>query len=346
VRRFGQEALDKILEEALNRTALDAIGDRYFSSTPVEREAFIRKEFTAEIPPLKPITMLTTLAGKALKREEAGSIPMNVTLFPNIEYMERYIKAKANASQEDFIVNGILMMDAYHAVHVFCIKSKNSLSCMVIDSLGGEGSRSIKIHNQLENLGKNLQLTVEILQSRSEIQITSTGCKIISSYLGEKLSRLTVESAKELYDSLNSKADETHDLQAADFPLWLGILLIAQSMPLIKNMKEELSETELMAPVNKRGEKFDTVLAYGLAKKFSTDFYNHYNPTINKTLERKATHQAEHALKTLAMTDEKIMESMARVLGLDVTSKDWREELKSLEGDLGDWKKLNAHKPS
>jgi hypothetical protein len=341
IRRFGQEALNKILEEALNRAALSAIGERYLSATPSEREAYLREMWTAEVPPLTPVMMLTNLIGKGMKREANAGVPMNVRLFLNIAYLAQYIKTMAKDTQEDFIVNGILMPNSTHAVNVFCIKSNNTLSFIVIDSLGG-------LDREIRNLLKDLEdtkLTIQSIRLRSAIQFTSVGCKVIASYLAEKLSRLTVESAKALYDTLQSKDSGLSVVSPTDFPLWLGILAIAQSMPFIEAEKKVLSKSHLESPVNKRGETFDTLLAYGLAKKHSPDYYNRENPLINKTINRKAAHQGEHALKTLSMTDEKIMESMAKVLGLDVTSKDWREELKSLEADLGDWEKLHKREP-
>lgn len=163
------------------------------------------------------------------------------------------------------------------------------------------------------------------MRLKTTIHHRPSGCHILTNYLAGKLSRLSVSEALNFYKDLEQKADETGGLDVTDFPLWLGLLGITQSMTLISEGKSKKTSEELEKPVNAKGEKFDQALERGMGLQFSPSYRSLVNKPVNKTLERKTQYQNVHAQKIPDLNDDEMMEAMAKVMGLDVTSENWKK---------------------
>lgn len=337
--RLGKEKMESII----NASKKQILPPLLFSATSHEKENYLKCEFDSDLPKLSPVALIASVAGKKILRQEKGK-ELNTLVFPNPELLCEYIIKHDN--QKNFVVNGfVMLMNPQHSVNVFCIKTNSDIKILIIDGAGDKRQNSISLPEELSKHLKQLNLPCKYLRLKTAIHNRPSGCQILTNYLAGKLSSLSVNEALNFYQDLEQKADATGGLEVADFPLKLGLLGITQSMTLINDVKTQKTAEQLEQAVNAKGEKFDQALGRGMGLQYCPAYESIINKPVNKTLERKKHHQNIHAQKIPNLNDKEMMEAMAQVMGLDVTSKDWEKDLLALQGNLGDWKKFAETKP-
>lgn len=185
--------------------------------------------FKNKVPSLTPDILYAALAGKILAREEKLDT-FNARLFLNIESFIEFLTKKSMAINLPLIVNAIVIINGgHHAVNIYCcIKDKKNINAIIIDGLGDGNDQfndCYKVQVKLKEVGidwKTLSLVNAILNSEA-------ACYVLVSYLAGKFSNIAVKEAQQLFDTLAARA-KNGLLLAKDFPLWLGILTICESM--------------------------------------------------------------------------------------------------------------------
>lgn len=287
-----------------------------------------------------------SLAGKALSRENADRDILNTRLFLNFECFYEYLLENANYGELPAIVNGIVIgCDGAHAVNVYCtIFDKTHIKAVVIDGLLLE-----PILVETEDLMNKLQakgISFEPVILEDKLQFTSTGCRVISSYLASKLSHLSIDEAKELTLMLASKAVHDH-VKLKDFPLNLGLLTICASMSTIERVKRELPEGAFDQPVSHREdpETQNQVLRRGMFHQYRDYVAFDQNKMQNQALLRKIQNQKAHAELYIECLDEdpdRAIEAVATLLGIKEMCEDWKSVTMSLIGgeEAESWESL------
>lgn len=348
--RFGDEIMDNILSETLDRVSINWAAPEFFTRSIEDKKRYLKDNFSPRLPKYDPVMLITSLIGKDLARQSKSGIPMNARIFANQAFLCDYLIKMCNKESGNSIVNAILFVPegeslGAHSVNIFCIKSDSGIHAILIDGSGDTSKYCTTLEADLKNSLAEAKISFESVHSKTRIQYNRmAGCQIIAAYLAGKLSRLSPKDGEQLYSTLKAKS-ENGAVHLGNFPLWLGMLGIAQSMETIEHEKARIPQDELEQSRNHRGESFNQRLERGKAQKFCPGYTSLENKTINTTLEQKKNHQSKHALAAAELTNEELLEKMATILGLKLTSPDWKKEILTIIPEIEKWRNLAERQP-
>ncbi len=347
LKRFGQAAMDRIENETLDRVSVYWAAPEFFTRTRDDKRKYLKGRFSPPLTQYNPVMLLSSLIGKDLARQEKSGHPVNARVFANKERLSDYLIKMYNQENGNFIVNAILFVPlnnvgGAHAVNIFCIKINAEIHAVLIDGTGDCSKHCATLEADLTSLLAKNKIHFSSIHSKTRIQYNKlSGCQTITVCLAGKLSRLTVEEAEILYTTLKAKS-ENGAVHLGDFPLWLGMLGIAQSLEAITHEKQRIPEGEFDKPDYR---KFEERLARGTVDKFCVGYTSLVNKKINVTLEQKKENQKKHAIAATGLSNEQLLEAVAIILGLKVTSDDWKRDIKLLIPEIASWGDLSKHKP-